>query len=249
MHKNLKRYSNLKFFVKPLLMSTNLVIVRHGQSQWNLEGRFTGWTDVPLTGQGREEAKKAGEKIKKLKIPFSQAYTSVLTRSIHTLWEILNTNNLNWLPVIKDYRLNERNYGALTGLNKNEVSKKHGAHQVFQWRRSFDVLPPQLEMDDIRHPIHDDRYKDMLSATDLPAGESLKTTLKRFIPLWENEIALRLKDGKNLLIVAHGNSLRALMLNLESISPKDIQEIEINTAVPICYTLDENLKVLEKQIL
>ncbi len=249
MHKNPKRYSNLKFFVKLLLMNTKLVIVRHGQSQWNLENRFTGWTDVPLTDQGRKEAQKAGEKIKELNITFLKAYTSVLTRAIHTLWEILNITNLNWLPVIKDYRLNEKNYGALTGLNKKEILKKYGEHQVFKWRRSFDILPPQLEMDDDRHPIYDSRYKDMLSATDLPTGESLKITLKRFIPLWKNEIALKLKDGKNLLIVAHGNSLRALILNLESLSPKDITQVEIKTGIPICYTLDKNLKILKKQIL
>ncbi len=230
-------------------MDTKLVIVRHGQSQWNLENRFTGWADVPLTDQGRDEAKKAGEKIKGLNIDFTEAYASVLTRSIHTLWGILEAANLNWLPVTKDYRLNERHYGALTGLNKKETAEKYGADQVFQWRRGFATLPPQLEMDDERHPIFDQRYKNMLPATELPAGESLKVTLERFLPVWSDEIAPKLKEGKNLLVVAHGNSLRALMLNLEGISPEDITEVEISTGVPICYTLDKDLKVIDKQVL
>ncbi len=228
---------------------TKLVIVRHGQSQWNLENRFTGWADVPLTDLGRKEAKDAGQKIKALNIDFSEAYTSVLTRSIHTLWEILSETNLNWLPVTKDYRLNERHYGALTGLNKKETAEKYGADQVFKWRRGFDTLPPQLEMDDDRHPIFDVRYKNMLPANELPSGESLEITLKRFMPLWSECLAPKLKDENNLLIAAHGNSLRALMLNLEGISPADITQVEISTGVPICYSLDENLKVLKKKVL
>lgn len=228
---------------------TKLVIIRHGQSQWNLENRFTGWADVPLTDLGRQEAMAAGIKIKDLKIDFSEAYCSVLTRAIHTLWEVLSASNLNWLPITKDYRLNERHYGALTGLNKKETAEKYGADQVLKWRRGFDTLPPQLEMDDDRHPIFDVRYKDMLPANELPAGESLKITLERFMPLWTNEIVPKLQDGKNILITAHGNSLRALMLNLEGISPEDITKVEISTGVPICYTLDENLKVIDKQVL
>lgn len=230
-------------------METKLVIIRHGQSQWNLENRFTGWHDVPLTEQGRKEAKEAGQKIKTLNIDFAEAYTSVLTRAIHTLWEVLAESDLNWLPVTKDYRLNERHYGALTGLNKKETAEKYGADQVFKWRRGFDTLPPQLEMDDERHPIFDKRYANMLPASDLPAGESLKVTLDRFMPLWENEISAKLKENKNLIIAAHGNSLRALMLNLEGISPEDITQVEISTGVPICYTLDKDLNVLDKKIL
>lgn len=230
-------------------MESKLVIVRHGQSQWNLENRFTGWYDVPLTDQGRKEAFEAGQKIKALNIDFSEAYTSVLTRAIHSLWEILSASNLNWLPVTKSYRLNERHYGALTGLNKKETAEKYGADQVFKWRRGFDTLPPQLEMDDERHPIHDIRYKSMLPASDLPAGESLEITLERFKPLWEKEIKLKLKEGKNILISAHGNSLRALILYLEGLSPEQITQVEINTAEPIYYTLDEDLKVLNKEVL
>lgn len=230
-------------------MNTKLVIVRHGQSQWNLENRFTGWSDVPLTAQGRKEAEEAGKKIQDLGVEFTEAYTSVLTRAVHTLWGILEETNLNWLPVTKDYRLNERHYGALTGLNKKETADKYGADQVFKWRRGFDSLPPQLEIDDERHPIFDPRYKNMLATSKLPAGESLKITLERFLPLWKNKITKKLKAGENLLIVAHGNSLRALMLNLEGVSPEDIAKVEISTGVPICYTLDADLKVLSKEVL
>jgi len=226
-----------------------LVIVRHGQSQWNLENRFTGWADVPLTAQGFEEAKNAGQKIKKLNADFTKAYCSVLTRSVHTLWEILKENNLNWLPVIKDYRLNERHYGALTGLNKKETAEEYGADQVHKWRRGFDTIPPLLEMDDERHPIFDRRYQDMLPASDLPAGESLKITLERFMPLWKDTIQADLKKGEDRLIVAHGNSLRALILDLEGLSPEDITSVEISTGVPICYTLDLDMNVIAKEVL
>lgn len=231
------------------MKTTKLVIVRHGQSQWNLENRFTGWFDVPLTDLGRTEATDAGVKIKALNIEFDEAYCSVLKRSIHTLWGLLTSANLDWLPVTKDYRLNERHYGALTGLNKKETADKYGADQVHQWRRGFDTIPPQLEMDDERHPIFEAKYKNMLPATELPSGESLKITLERFMPLWNEEISKKLKDGKNLLVVAHGNSLRALMLNLEGISPEDITGVEISTGVPICYTLDYDLKVISKEVL
>jgi len=226
-----------------------LVIVRHGQSQWNLENRFTGWADVPLTDQGREEARKAGRQIKALNIKFSKAYSSVLTRSIHTLWEILKENNLNWLPVIKDYRLNERHYGALTGLNKKETAEEYGKEQVHNWRRGFDTIPPLLEMDDERHPIFDRRYQDMIPASELPAGESLKITLERFMPLWKESIQTELKAGKNILVVAHGNSLRALILDLEGLSPEEITTVEIKTGVPICYSLDKNMKIIKKEVL
>lgn len=230
-------------------METKLVIVRHGQSQWNLENRFTGWADVPLTEKGLKEAHEAGGLIQDLKIDFNKAYTSVLTRAIHTLWEILKVNNKNWLPTVKDYRLNERHYGALTGLNKKETAEKYGDEQVFKWRRGFDTLPPQLDMTDERHPLFDPRYKHMLPASKLPSGESLKVTLERFLPLWKNEIQSDLKKGQNILIAAHGNSLRALMLELEGISPEKITQVEIATGVPICYTLNKDLEVLEKKVL
>ena len=229
--------------------NVRLVIVRHGQSLWNKENRFTGWADVPLTEQGFEEAKDAGRKIKALNIDFTKAYCSVLTRSIHTLWEILKETDLNWLPVVKDYRLNERHYGALTGLNKKETSDEYGKDQVHKWRRGFDTVPPLLEMDDERHPIFDRRYQDMLPASELPAGESLKITLERFMPLWKETIQAELKEGKDLLVVAHGNSLRALMLDLEGLSPEDITSVEISTGVPICYTLDSDMKVIHKEVL
>lgn len=227
----------------------NLIIVRHGQSQWNLENRFTGWADVPLTEKGINEAMEAGKAIKETQLIFDLAYTSVLTRAIHTLWEILKVNNLNWLPTIKDYRLNERHYGALTGLNKKETAEKYGKEQVHEWRRSFETLPPQLDMSDERHPIFDKRYKNMLPASDLPAGESLEITLNRFLPLWDKEILPKLKNQKNILISAHGNSLRALMLKLEGISPEKITEVEIDTGVPIWYTLDKEAKIIEKKVL
>ena len=228
-------------------MKVNLVIVRHGQSQWNLENKFTGWANPPLTPLGIEEAIKAGEKIQSLGINFNKSYTSYLKRAIHTLWYILKEMDMDWLEVEKDYRLNERHYGGLTGLNKKETADKYGADQVFTWRRSFDTPPPQLELDDPRHPKHDKRYNGLLTEEQLPKGESLKNTLERFMPLWENKISKELMDGKDLLIAAHGNSLRALMLKLEGISAEDITKVEIATGVPIHYELNtENLEVLSK---
>jgi 2,3-bisphosphoglycerate-dependent phosphoglycerate mutase len=231
-------------------MKVNLVIVRHGQSQWNLENKFTGWADPPLTEQGEKEAINAGKKINDLDVNFKMAYTSYLRRSIHTLWFILKEMNLEWLAVEKDYRLNERHYGALTGLNKKETADKYGKDQVFTWRRSFDTPPPQLELDDPRHPKFDKRYKGLISEENLPAGESLKNCLERFMPLWEDKISKDLMKGHDLLIAAHGNSLRALMLKLEGISSEDITQVEIDTGVPIHYELDsENLKVISKACL
>ncbi len=235
------------------MKQVKLVIIRHGQSQWNKENRFTGWADVPLTDQGREEARKAGQVIKDLNIEFYEAHTSVLMRSIHTLWEILKVSEMSWLQTYKSWRLNERHYGGLTGLNKKETAEKYGADQVFEWRRSFSTKPPQLEMDDERHPIHDKRYVNMLPANQLPSGESLETTLERFMPYWEEVIKARLLEGKNLLVAAHGNSLRALMLNLEGLSETEITKVEISTGVPIVYTLeidtDKSIKILQKEIL
>ena len=236
--------------MKKKLMKTNLVIVRHGQSLWNLENRFTGWANSPLTELGEKEAKEAGKKIKTLNINFDKAYTSYLKRAVHTLWFILKEIDMDWLTVEKDYRLNERHYGGLTGLNKKETADKYGKDQVFIWRRSFDTPPPLLEPDDSRHSKYDKRYADLLTEDELPKGESLKMCLERFMPLWENRISKDLMAGKNLLIAAHGNSLRALMLKLEGISTKDITQVEIATGVPIHYELDlDTLKVLSKKSL
>lgn len=231
------------------MKTTHLVLLRHGQSQWNLENRFTGWADPNLTELGYKEALQAGEKIKNLNLEFDAAYTSVLKRAIHTLWEVLKANDLEWLPVFRDYRLNERHYGALTGLNKKETADKYGEDQVFTWRRSYDTPPPLLDTDDKRHPSFDLRYK-KLNKLALPGGESLKDCLNRFLPLWNETISKELKESKNLVIVAHGNSLRALMLELEKISPEEITKVELETGVPVHYELDpSSLAVLKKTIL
>jgi len=231
-------------------LTTNLIIVRHGQSLWNLENKFTGWANPPLTDKGQVEAVTAGKNIASLNLTFDKAYTSYLKRSIHTLWAILKETDQEWLPVEKNYRLNERHYGALTGLNKKETAVKYGDEQVFTWRRSFSTPPPQLELDDPRHPSHDKRYKGVMDPKDLPRGESLKDCLNRFMPLWDNSITQDLHQGKNILIAAHGNSLRALMLKLEGISEEDITKVEISTGVPIHYTLDKKtLNVLSKNLM
>lgn len=231
------------------MKTTHLLLLRHGQSQWNLENRFTGWADPSLTELGFDEAIKAGKKIKSLKLDFDAAYTSVLKRAIYTLWEVLKTNNLEWLPVFRDYRLNERHYGALTGLNKNQTAEKYGEDQVFTWRRSFDTPPPLLDLKDKRHPAFDSRYK-KLEKLALPSGESLKDCLNRFLPLWKETITKELKSSKNLMIVAHGNSLRALILELEKISPEEITQVELQTGVPIHYELDsKTLSVIKKTTL
>ncbi len=231
-------------------LTTNLVIVRHGQSLWNLENKFTGWANPPLTDKGQIEAINAGKKIASLNLTFDKAYTSYLKRSIHTLWAILKETDQEWLPVEKNYRLNERHYGALTGLNKKETAVKYGDEQVFTWRRSFSTPPPQLELDDPRHPSFDKRYNNVIDPEDLPKGESLKDCLNRFMPLWEKSVTQDLQRGRNILIAAHGNSLRALMLKLEGISEEDITKVEISTGVPIHYTLDKKtLKVLSKNLM
>ena len=231
-------------------MKANLVIVRHGQSLWNLENKFTGWANPPLTKLGEEEAQTAGKRVASLNLDFNKAYTSYLKRSIHTLWYMLSEMDMEWLEVEKNYRLNERHYGALTGLNKKETAEKYGEDQVFIWRRSFDTPPPQLENDDPRHPKNDKRYLGVLSEEDLPSGESLKDCLERFMPLWKKKISQDLKSGNNILIAAHGNSLRALMLQLEGISSEDITQVEIETGVPIHYEIEtESLKVLSKKLL
>ena len=223
-----------------------LVLVRHGQSEWNLKNLFTGWTDVDLTEQGTQEALAAGRLLSSEGLTFDLAYTSVLTRAIRTLWLILDEMDLMWIPVERDWRLNERHYGALQGLNKAETAAQHGADQVKIWRRSFDTPPPPLEADDDRHPSHDPRYQ---ALADLPATESLKTTLERVRPCWRERIEPQLKAGRDVLISAHGNSLRALAMMLEDISEEAITEFNIPTGVPRVYELDANLQPLRAEYL
>jgi len=218
-----------------------LVLIRHGQSIWNLENLFTGWTDVDLTDRGRNEARQAGALLTAEGLSFDIAFTSVLKRAIRTLWIALDEMDLMWLPVERSWRLNERHYGALQGLDKAQTVAKHGAEQVKIWRRSYDIPPPPLAADDERHPRHDRRYAGLESA-ELPATESLKDTLARVQPLWVERIAPELRRGRNVLIVAHGNSLRALVKMLDGMSDSDIIEFNIPTGVPILYELDDALR-------
>jgi 2,3-bisphosphoglycerate-dependent phosphoglycerate mutase len=218
-----------------------LVLVRHGQSTWNLENLFTGWVDVDLTDQGRREAQEAGRLLKAEGFAFDQVFTSVLKRAIRTMWIVLDEMDLMWLPVERAWQLNERHYGALQGLDKAQTVAKHGAEQVKIWRRSYDIPPPPLTLDDKRHPRFDRRYA-ALKPEELPATESLKTTLERVKPYWEKRIAPELKAGRNVLIVAHGNSLRALVKMLDGMSDMDIVEFNIPTGVPIVYELTSDLK-------
>jgi len=217
-----------------------LALVRHGQSTWNLENLFTGWTDVDLTNQGRGEAAEAGRLLAAEGIAFDVAHTSVLKRAIRTLWIVLDTMDRMWVPVRNDWRLNERHYGALQGLDKAQTVALHGADQVKIWRRSYDIPPPPLALDDPRHPRFDLRYA-ALADSDLPATESLKDTLARVEPFWESIVAPQLRSGQNVLIVAHGNSLRALVKMLDGMGEADIVEFNIPTGVPIVYDLDSTL--------
>jgi 2,3-bisphosphoglycerate-dependent phosphoglycerate mutase len=221
-------------------MPGTLVMIRHGQSDWNLKNLFTGWTDVDLTDQGIVEAKAGGRTLLDEGISFDIAFTSVLKRAIRTLWLLLDEMNLMWIPVERDWRLNERHYGALQGLDKAETTAKYGAEQVKIWRRSYDIPPPPLDEDDERHPRHDIRYHNVDPAK-LPATESLKTTLERVQPCWESRIAPELEAGRNVLIAAHGNSLRALVKMLEGISSNDITEFNIPTGIPRIYEFDQAL--------
>ena len=218
-----------------------LVLLRHGQSTWNLENRFTGWTDVGLTEQGSGEAHTAGQLLHENKYSFDLAYTSVLKRAIQTLWIVLQEMSLEWIPVVNAWQLNERHYGALQGLNKAETAKEYGEAQVKIWRRSYDVPPPALGWDDPRHPHFDPRYAG-LSKKQLPDTESLKITLERVLPFWHNTIAPVIKTGKQLLIAAHGNSLRAMVKYLDNVSDEEIPELNIPTGIPLVYELNENLK-------
>lgn len=221
-----------------------VVLLRHGESIWNKENRFTGWTDVDLSDKGKEEAKKSGEVLKAEGYTFDIAYTSVLKRAIRTLWIVLDEMDLMWIPVIRHWRLNERHYGALQGLNKAETAKQYGEEQVKIWRRSYDIQPPALEKSDPRYPGHDPRYKE-LSESELPLTECLKDTVARFVPYWEATIAPTVKTGKRVLITAHGNSLRALVKYLDNIPDNEIVELNIPTGIPLVYELDENLKPIK----
>lgn len=225
-----------------------LVLVRHGQSEWNLENLFTGWTDVDLTGQGVREAQAAGRALREEGIAFDVAFTSVLTRAIRTLWLVLDEMDLMWIPVHRDWRLNERHYGALQGLDKAETAARHGADQVQIWRRSYDIPPPAVDVDDDRHPRFDARYGEQDAAL-LPATESLATTLVRVRPCWEERIAPALVAGRNVLVAAHGNSLRAMVKMLEGISDQAITEFNIPTGVPRVYELDPKLRPLRAEYL
>jgi 2,3-bisphosphoglycerate-dependent phosphoglycerate mutase len=225
-----------------------LVLVRHGQSTWNLENRFTGWTDVDLTDQGRAEARAAGQLLREGGYEFDLAFTSVLKRAIRTLNIIQAEMDLDWLPVTRAWQLNERHYGALQGLNKAETAEKFGEAQVKVWRRSYDVPPPALELTDERHPKFDRRYAG-LTPEQLPATESLKITLDRVLPYWHEVLAPTIQSGKRVLITAHGNSIRALVKYLDNISDADITELNIPTGIPLVYELDDNLKVIKSYYL
>ncbi len=221
-----------------------LVLVRHGQSTWNLENRFTGWTDVGLTDQGVAEAHSAGQLLREGGYTFDLAYTSVLRRAIKTLWIVLEELGFEWIPVTRAWQLNERHYGALQGLNKAETAVKFGEAQVKLWRRSYDVPPPPLDWDDPRHPRFDRRYAS-LTKEELPACESLKDTVARMLPYWHETIAPTVKTGQRVLIAAHGNSLRALVKYLDNISDQEIVELNIPTGIPLIYELDADLKPIK----
>ena len=218
-----------------------LVLVRHGQSTWNLENRFTGWTEVDLTKQGREEAHTSGQLLREKGFTFDIAYTSVLKRAIRTLNIILEEMDLDWIPVVRAWQLNERHYGALQGLNKPEMAIKFGEEQVKIWRRSYDVPPPALELNDERHPRFDRRYADLAPA-QLPATESLKITLERVLPYWHSNLAPVIQSGKRMLISAHGNSIRAMVKYLDNIPDMEIPELNIPTGIPLVYELDADLR-------
>jgi len=218
-----------------------VVLLRHGESVWNKENLFTGWTDVDLSEKGIDEAHTAGKLMKEAGLTFDLAYTSVLKRAIRTLWLALDEMDLMWIPVINNWRLNERHYGALQGLNKAETAAKYGDEKVLIWRRSYDIQPPVLEKSDPRYPGHDPRYKD-LADDELPVTECLKDTVARFVPYWLNVIAPSIKAGKKVIIAAHGNSLRSLVKYLDNISEEEIVGLNIPTGVPLVYELDENLK-------
>ena len=218
-----------------------IVFLRHGESLWNQENRFTGWQNIGLSEKGLSEAKAAGQLLKSEGYNFDLTYSSVLTRALKTLFVVLEEMDLMWIPIHQSWRLNERHYGALTGLNKAETAAKHGEEQVHIWRRSFDIPPPKMDEKDPRHPSFDPRYKNLLPS-DLPSAESLKDTVARVMPFWNSEIALQIKAGKKILVAAHGNSIRAIVKYLDQISDTDIAGLNIPTGIPLVYELDRNLK-------
>jgi 2,3-bisphosphoglycerate-dependent phosphoglycerate mutase len=218
-----------------------LVLIRHGESTWNKENRFTGWTDVDLSDEGRQQAKEAAEVLAREGYIFDVAYTSVLKRAIRTLWITLDRLDLMWIPVTHTWRLNERHYGGLQGLNKAETAAQYGEDQVLIWRRSYDVPPPVLDKNDPRYPVNDPRYRTM-DKKDIPLTECLKDTVARFMPCWNDMIVPTLKSGKKVIIAAHGNSLRALVKHLDGVSDKDIVSLNIPTGIPLVYELGDDLK-------
>jgi len=224
-------------------MAGKLILCRHGESEWNLENRFTGWADVDLSPKGKQEAKDAGLTLKHEQLSFDLAYTSVLKRATRTLWIMLEEMSLTWIPVINAWELNERHYGALQGLNKSQVAAEYGEEQVQIWRRSYDTPPPPLNNDDERHPRFEIRYA---SVSDLPASESLKDTLLRVKPYWQTKIIPSLLGNQDVLIVAHGNSLRAMVKMIENISDKEIMDFNIPTGIPLAYEFNENLKPIKQ---
>ena len=226
---------------KPKRNFHQVVLLRHGESEWNKENLFSGWTDVDLSVHGREEVLEAGRLLQEKGFTFDVAFTSVLKRAIRTLWIVLEQMDLMWIPLFQDWRLNERHYGALQGLNKSETTEKYGEAQVKLWRRSYNVRPPALEVQDPRHPCHDPRYRHLIQE-ELPSTECLKDTVVRFLPCWHISIAPLVKSGQSVLIVAHGNSLRALIKYLDNISDGDIADINIPTGIPLVYELDEELR-------
>ena len=221
-----------------------LVLIRHGESAWNLENRFTGWKDVDLSPKGVEEAKAAGKSLKEMGLVFDVAYTSYLKRAIKTLNIVLEEMDELYIPVYKSWRLNERHYGALQGLNKAETAKKYGDEQVHIWRRSFDVAPPSIDKNSKYYPKSDRRYAD-LADSDIPLGESLKDTIARVLPYWHSDISKSLQEGKNVIVAAHGNSLRALIKYLLNISNEDILNLNLTTGKPLIFEMDKDLKVLK----
>jgi 2,3-bisphosphoglycerate-dependent phosphoglycerate mutase len=229
-------------------VSGKLILVRHGQSTWNVENLFTGWHDVDLSDAGCQEAILAGRELQREKLEAQMAFTSVLKRAIRTLWLMLDTTDRMWMPVERSWRLNERHYGALQGLNKAQTVEKHGEAQVKIWRRSYDVPPPALALDDPRHPRFDSRYAD-LDPRLLPAAESLKDTLARVLPFWETRIVPELRANRNVLVVAHGNSLRALVKMLDLMSESDIVEFNVPTGIPMLYELDEQIQPISRRFL
>ena len=225
-----------------------IVLLRHGESTWNKENRFTGWTDVDLTEKGEEEARTAGVLMKAAGLEFDLAFTSVLTRAVRTLWIALQTMDMVWIPILNSWRLTERHYGALQGLNKAETAEKYGDEQVLIWRRSYDTQPPKLTKDDERYPGNDRRYAN-LTPEELPLSECLKDTVARFLPYWHGEIVPVIKSGKRVLIVAHGNSLRALVKYLDHVSDEEIVGLNIPTGAPLVYELDDELKPIRSYYL